>query len=225
MLDDGRNNQCGHSAELVSYMYGECSESQAADFESHLEKCFTCASELSSFTTIRSSLGEMRHEANVSAPRLAADFSGGRSKSSWVESLMALFGGARGFAAAGAFAVVLMAIVTVFVMNRNGDHQSQEIASNTSKTPSSATQSLTTNTNEASTTTRNEPLKPGEVPPGKTLSADPSKDEGHAPEGQSPKRTKVRNQKAVEKTPTLSNYDEEEDKSLRLADIFEDIGE
>lgn len=223
MLDDGRNNQCGHSAELVSYMYGECTESQTAEFESHLENCLSCSSELASFTVIRSAFGEMRHEANVSAPRLSLGFTSGRPRASWVETLMALFGGTRGLAATGAFAFVLMAIVTVFVMNRSGDVQSPEIASNTSKTPSSAT--LTPATNEASPTPRSETLKTGEELAGKPIGANPSKDEGSTIEGQSPKRTKVRTPKAVGKTPTLSNYDEEEDKSLRLADIFEDIGE
>lgn len=53
---------CDHAENLVTYLYGEASASEARSFEQHLERCPACREEFAAFSRVRRSIGEWRAE-------------------------------------------------------------------------------------------------------------------------------------------------------------------
>lgn len=56
---------CARAQELVSYLYGEANELEAAEFKLHLEQCALCIEELAGFKGVRQGVQEWR---NLSLP-------------------------------------------------------------------------------------------------------------------------------------------------------------
>jgi anti-sigma factor RsiW len=54
---------CERVNDLVSFLYGEISEREAQDFESHLQLCSECRTELASFGDVRQSVNLWKKEA------------------------------------------------------------------------------------------------------------------------------------------------------------------
>ena len=54
---------CGRGNDLVSFLYGEANDSEAREFEQHLQECTGCKSEVASFGQLRSSIGTWKDEA------------------------------------------------------------------------------------------------------------------------------------------------------------------
>jgi negative regulator of sigma E activity len=76
-IRDAKNStpqSCARAEDLVTYLYGEASQSEVVDFESHLEGCAHCQAELSSFGYVRESMGIWRKESlgMIQAPILSA---------------------------------------------------------------------------------------------------------------------------------------------------------
>jgi hypothetical protein len=57
------NPTCGRENDLISFLYGEAGESEAPDFEKHLQHCKVCKSEIASFGQLRESIGAWKQEA------------------------------------------------------------------------------------------------------------------------------------------------------------------
>src|SRR3954464_7946932 len=57
------NSTCDRADHLVSVLYGEASDRQKRDFESHLKQCSSCRAEFATFAQVRESIGEWRDEA------------------------------------------------------------------------------------------------------------------------------------------------------------------
>jgi hypothetical protein len=53
---------CGRGEDLVSFLYGEATEREARDFETHLEQCISCRSEFAGFGQVHQSMIEWRDE-------------------------------------------------------------------------------------------------------------------------------------------------------------------
>lgn len=56
---------CDYAEELVTYLYGELSEHEAAQFRRHMEQCGSCKRELAAFSRVRQDVIEWR---NLSLP-------------------------------------------------------------------------------------------------------------------------------------------------------------
>lgn len=54
---------CERAEDLISFLYGEVSRNEAQEFETHLQQCHGCRSEMASFGMLRESIGEWREEA------------------------------------------------------------------------------------------------------------------------------------------------------------------
>jgi hypothetical protein len=54
---------CHRAEDLVSYLYGEASASDAFDFRNHLQKCEACRSEFAAFNQVHDSMQVWRSEA------------------------------------------------------------------------------------------------------------------------------------------------------------------
>lgn len=68
--DTGEARGCGREEELMSYLYGESSHAESADFRRHLADCAACGEELAAFGGVRAGLGEWREEVMRSVPAL-----------------------------------------------------------------------------------------------------------------------------------------------------------
>ncbi|HKC63063.1 MAG TPA: zf-HC2 domain-containing protein [Pyrinomonadaceae bacterium] len=58
-----RTEICARSEDLVAYLYGEASQTDARDFERHTQHCAACRTELAAFGNVREAIGEWRHQA------------------------------------------------------------------------------------------------------------------------------------------------------------------
>lgn len=56
---------CARAEELVTYLYGEAGEEEAAEFRRHLQGCAVCAQEMAAFSRVREDVVEWR---NLSLP-------------------------------------------------------------------------------------------------------------------------------------------------------------
>lgn len=54
--------QCNRGDDLVSFLYGEATEREAADFQTHLRQCSSCATELADFGQMHESMMSWRDE-------------------------------------------------------------------------------------------------------------------------------------------------------------------
>ena len=63
MRDMNERPVCHRAEDLVSYLYGEASESDALDFRNHLRQCDSCRSEFTVFNQVHDSILVWRNEA------------------------------------------------------------------------------------------------------------------------------------------------------------------
>src|SRR5436190_15689914 len=106
-----KTGTCERGEDLVSFLYGEISQPEAQDFETHLQLCRECSTEIASFRDVRESVNRWKQEAlgGFVSPRVFAQ----RKKSAFAafQEFFALspfwLKGAVGFAA-----VLFLAMVT-----------------------------------------------------------------------------------------------------------------
>lgn len=67
------SSSCAKAEELVAYLYNEANETDAKDFERHMQTCASCEAELAAFGHVRSSIAVWRKHAlgSVEADALA----------------------------------------------------------------------------------------------------------------------------------------------------------
>lgn len=59
------DRSCARAEDLVTYLYGEASEQEAADFSRHMRQCASCSREMAAFSRVRQDVVEWR---NLSLP-------------------------------------------------------------------------------------------------------------------------------------------------------------
>lgn len=66
---------CSRVEDLIAYLYGEASQSEAQDFEMHMQRCASCHRELSAFGDVRQAIGEWRQQTlgSLSAPAIESN--------------------------------------------------------------------------------------------------------------------------------------------------------
>lgn len=57
------SSTCERASDLIAFVYNEASESEARDFELHLQQCSNCRDEVASFGFVRESITAWKHEA------------------------------------------------------------------------------------------------------------------------------------------------------------------
>ncbi|HEX8141967.1 MAG TPA: zf-HC2 domain-containing protein [Pyrinomonadaceae bacterium] len=63
MKDQADTSLCVRATDLIAYLYGEASETEALDFEAHMQDCATCEAELEGFGQVRASIVAWRQQA------------------------------------------------------------------------------------------------------------------------------------------------------------------
>ena len=232
MNNNNHNHQpCGSGETLVAYLYGEASAAESEKFKAHLVECAECSAELAGFGVVRSSIVEWRQEefAPMSAPAIEMPV---RSDAviltdeppSWLTGLRAFFTPRMTLAAAGFAALVICAALTVAVLNSQKAADDNILAKNSSP-ENNKPQITNSGTNE---TAPGEDTKKNSAAVKQTedkaaTSAKPRPQENTTVikiSNTAPKQKnapKVKPQKP-ENLPGI--YEETQDDTLRLADLF-----
>lgn len=249
--ENHQNLNCEFSEEIVSYLYNEMVEAEKFRFEAHLSNCQICVDELADFTSVRSSILEWRNEkfAVLPTPEFEIPFETKTQHLVTSEVSRPWYSGVRDFfklspiwmTASTAMAVLAICIGLVFVTinalrDNSGLEQAQEkvkpvsspttevkkadtAVSNSSQSNSSSTQP------PVSTTTSVEPKAP--ATPTKIVDRQPIKPQNSTVRRNvSPNLVNKPNLSPKTKNGKLPSLtgDDEEDTSLRLSDLFDEIG-
>ncbi len=245
MLQNKNNLDCGFTDEIVSYIYDELTSQERGNFESHLTSCTGCTDEFAAISNARFSVFEWQKEefSNLSTPEFVIPYkssgeTSGKAASGFWAGLRDLWAVSNWplTAAAGIVVMIGLGFMAMTVLDRGGD----EIAAN-----------ITVETPEIAVTQAGEPLMRNaveiqpetQVPESRTdFRAESSPGTSLSNEPQSTKTISVRKQKPnrqftagtqppqnessarqqTAKAPVLNTYDELDDRSLRLADLFDD---
>jgi anti-sigma factor RsiW len=110
---------CARAQDLVTYLYDEASELEAAEFKRHLEQCASCGSELAAFRSVRAEVVEWRNQSLPSFDalntRAALENAVAPRRRSALAALREFFTLAPAWMrAATAFAAVLVCALVVF---------------------------------------------------------------------------------------------------------------
>jgi len=236
-MNNNHNHQpCDFSETLVSYIYGETSAAESDKFKAHLAQCGECAAEFAGFGVVRSSIAEWRQEefAPMAVPVIempARKVIITDESPSWLDGIRAFFTPKMTLAAAGFAALVVCAALTLAVISSQSSGNENMLAQN------SAPENKQQVSNAGSET-----AAPGEDSPKNTSVAKQGADEkdidpaaakhGSGREYVNTAAVKVANtvnqpkpknaprQVKQQKPATLDIYDDTEDDSLRLADLF-----
>jgi hypothetical protein len=248
--NNGHDPSCNHAVDVVSYLYNEIGGAEKREFESHLAGCNTCTAELASFSGVRSSVNTWRAQEfdPLATPVIDIPFetqTEPATAAGWRGTILTDFKklfafspwppAAIGFAALAIF--IGLGFFAFSYMNRSGNDLAKnktvdkpvvsptaepgknpgEVAINSNSKPDGDDKLITppkaaepeSTAVKVSATTQNTPKNKGVKAGPDTVTPKKAVD----------KQNTQQNQKA----PNLNNYTEEEDKTLRLADLFEEM--
>lgn len=237
MLNNG-NKGCEFNDEIVSYIYDEMDPAGRSRFESHLASCAACTDEFAGISNARFSVFEWHKEefAPLSTPEIVIPYAP-RTSENKAEAAGGFFAGLQELLAfarsplaiGGAFATVLVIGFLAFsFMDRGGE---QTIASNVVVNPVSSPvvepsrkieQPTVTEITTAETEIRDNDIKP--------VKASVTENRSRSAQSASMKLRRMGNDVAsrstdrTRKAPSLSELNDEDDDTLRLSDMFDEIG-
>jgi hypothetical protein len=224
----------GHGEELVSYIYGELDPPRRDAFESHLSGCDECAVELASFSEARLGVIEWRREdfEHLATPEIGIPYETVTS-TELVPGRNGLFADVltaiRGLSALSkigvAFAAACLAVGIAYFAAFT-PKQNVEVASKASPNVNLATISRPEIV---------EPIPEQSIPnKSEELAAKPFLNERRQAEPQRslpihqstirPRRLSTAPKAETAKAPRLNSFDDEDDRSLRLSDLFAELG-
>ena len=244
MFDKDHNLTGEHGADLVSYIYGEMEERLRDVFEAHLERCDECAVELGAISDARLGMVEWRRTDfdHLASPQIVLP-EVGFARPSQVPEKSGVFAGFikslalwPSFAKAGvglaAAAIVVAVAYFAFVgrapNNTEMANDGSQIATPPSETPAvTPPQPIDKHQFVADNTTiKNDPVHASEH---RTTQARSSVPSSHLIAKRQSPATKVTRQLGTETAkiniaPRLNSFEEDEDKTLRLTDLFSQVG-
>lgn len=231
-MKNGKNNMCPLTAEIVSYMYGELRGPAEYDFETHLADCTDCTDEFAAVSESRYSVFEWRKEVFDPLPTPLFAIPNGLQPSkaeagfmagvvAWMQTLSAPV------AVAAAIFVVAGVWLIVFTLGKK-----QEPSVATGNTPQLVQPE--TKPNVVS------PAQDHQLPPDLVEIKSPSRKAVKPvavsaiqprrvvrPRAMIAEKTPAENltvAPSLQKAPALTAYQENEDRSLRLAELFDEVG-
>lgn len=226
MMNHNESN-CGKSGELMSYLYGEIRPDDSQRFERHIGSCESCAAEAASFASLRAAIGDWKSEfEELRTPIIDIPYPVREVASAPVS----IFDSVRAFLSFPKLAAVSLALLFIsagFVFYLSGSDSGSLIAGgnqNRSKAVTSPTaQPASTNVEKSV-----EPKSPEIAITTQDPQPEKVSDRRSAPERATksgPRKVAGNDKKSIKKQPpTLIDEADDEDKSLRLADLFDEIG-
>lgn len=211
------NNLCSYGIDMLAYLYNEMAPADREKFETHLAECSTCIDEFAELSQSRYPVFEWKKAEfdRLATPGIAIPYKAVAS-SSWTQKVRQAMSFrptfAFGTAAAAVFAAILMTVIFF-----GGSGSDQELAKEVEPTASP----VRVVTNVAPTrdvTAEIRPEGPDYVVPKAVHTAETKKPPVR------PVKPKPSMKKRNAPIPVLSTVEDDEDDSLRLTDIFDEIG-
>jgi hypothetical protein len=248
--NNGHDPSCNHAVDVVSYLYNEIVGAEKREFESHLAGCNTCTSELASFSGVRSSVNTWRAQEfdPLATPVIDIPFetqSGPAIAAGWRGTILTDFKrlfafspwppAAVGFAALAIFIGLGFFAFTFlnkpesnFAKNNSGSgpgvSPTVEAGKNSKEVAEVNNNSGPKGDEKSAPTVKTTEPESGVVKVSATQNTPKNKPVKAGPDTAAPKKAVDKpNTQQNQKAPSLNNYTEEEDKTLRLADLFEEI--
>lgn len=227
------NEECGFEHEIVSYMYDELGVAERTQFETHLVDCTSCTDEFATVSFSRFSVFEWQKEefAHLATPDIVIPYEHRKvvaaELAGWFAGLTEIFAFARSPLVVGAaFAVILAVGIVGFNLIRSGV---SEIASSNTVPPIDVAEQ-----NEQPklvdlpvTTVVEDNVASDEIRPVATSSRDirPKIARQTSPSRRLVETRSTPNPaRQARRAPVLSDLGDEEEDSLRLSDMFDEIG-
>ncbi len=226
---------CGFAADVLSYLYGELPANETATVESHLRECVGCAAEAESFAALRSSIADWKHEFDLMpTPPIRVDerqsVAPAVPSTSIFDAIRAFLAGFPTLAATSAAALLIAGFGAFYLLTLDRDNDVAETSQNrpkasptTKSTPAAKSEPVDTTaavTNVPAKTTE----APADVKPVKTAERQPRSTPDKTPRTNN-RKTNVNPPKDDRaQAPTLIDENGDEDDTLRLADLFDEIG-
>ena len=225
---------CKYSNEIVPYMYGELATSATTEFESHLVDCQTCTDEFAALSAARYEVYDWKKLEfdPLATPAIEISFEEVVAIS-WVEKLRSAFSASWAMpAAAFAGVAIIIGLLGVFVVSRDSGNgvvarsETSIPANDNTNAPKSAP-SINVSQPDRSARAETEPSQ--SVPRWTVVSDSTSRRPVRTQPAVAPRSTNLRTKDSRTTTaqtpsvPRLNDFAEEEDNSLRLTELFEDI--
>jgi hypothetical protein len=225
MTNNEHISDCSFAIEIVPYLYGELATPQAASFEDHLVECGSCRDEFAAIADTRYSVYEWQtgEFAQLATPRIVVPFADAPS-AGWIDSIRAMFTAPAFAASFAALMVLLLCVGAGYVYFRPYAEQAVVVEQPAIPTKSVA-DTLDDDINvEPPRDVLNDPapkaVEPVTVKAVKQMTRPVRAVANRRPSLVSNAPSSV----PVAKKPVLSNFDEDEDGSLRLSDLLGDDG-
>lgn len=233
-MGNDKNNKCPLTDQIVSYMYGELHGKAEHDFETHLADCTACTDEFALVSESRYSVFEWKRKAFDPLPTPYFEVPAARQSSipeksfasavmAWIQSLSAPVAVAAALAVViGVWALVLTLgkkqEPSVAVTNTPQTVQPDRETDGTFPAPTvdvASRPDVAENKTRAWNTIKAVPvstIRPRRAvkPPSMVAVKEPTKNLNTTPE--------------LQKAPALTAYQENDDQSLRLAELFDEVG-
>lgn len=241
MLNNGNKNNCGFSDDMVAYIYDEIGQAERGKFESHLSGCTACTDDFAGISNARFSVFEWQKEefAHLSTPQIVIPYASkhGATETAglWagLRKLLSSSGWPSVALAAGALAVCVgLGFVAI-----NYVGSGQQTADNNKIVNEKAVPPVAVQNPENTLAMSNDPLpKEQNLTHTTTASAKSTPGREIRPVRASVKPQRIQYDKNLtastqagpaqqkRKAPALTVYDDEDDRSLRLADLFDEGG-
>ena len=233
MRNSENNFTCERESEMLAYLYGEAED--RTTFESHLVECDACTDEFAAIAFARVSVLEWQlgEFAELPTPKFTIPY----EKAGQRAGLRAAIGGwfaLPGFGPAVAFAALLVMVIGGYLaFFNNGAGNAPTVAAVDTISPSQVPVGDNAPSLNISVPSLVEPLTkvqavqkhdsaPAERPVKASVAQRGPRVNRALTAKVRPRQIKV--ETAEEKKPVLSSFDEEDDKTLRLADLVDDDG-
>lgn len=239
------NSKCERSEQLVEYLYDEFDSASRIKFEEHLGDCKVCAEEITAFAAVRSGIGEWRDRLfePISLPEFEPGAFSSNAAVITESAESGLFERFRKFidavpvwTAVPAMAILLIGFGVFYFSS--AFQQTNSIAVNAptdtgnfvpeapQKMPVDAKTENEAVESESSAATLPEPkIEKAEIPSNPEKTIRPRKRSlKTAPAVVPDNSVKETPVQAVKEIPKLTNFTEYEDDSIRLSDLFDEVG-
>lgn len=233
MENNNHNKACSFEGDLIGYLYNELSQGDRASFENHLAGCHLCTEEFAGISEARFAVYEWQklEFAPMKTPRIVIPYE--------IRQTAALFDGLRAVLSRGwavgslSFAALTLAAGLGFFVLSDGD---DIVLSNLNTTQSSIGESSKVS-EESGDVRSSSSLVQDKIIESEESIARPATVRITARQRQAPKRRIEKSNDrqrisprpapavtaVVNNAPTLNQFEDVEDESLRLADLFADL--
>ena len=226
---------CAHGEEMLAYLYDELSPDGRERFETHMESCFECIDEFAELAFSRYSVFEWKslEFAPLPTPKFVVPVERKPATASWFDGIRAAFAWNGWAVAGGAAAVTLFAVIGIALWNVQPDttiavsEPVRSLPAVDSAEPSNRRSVEIAETERAYVEPRVETRQESEpahrtAPQSERPIVAKAVTVRKAPAERRESRRTTANER-LQNSPTLGQYVEDQDESLRLSDIFDDL--